>query len=342
MEVADGPRIAFRPCAADGKIASARLRAFLPCRYLGAAGWRTEIMGPDADLDAGYDCVVFQKPYGAADLAVLRRLSSRGVKTIVDVCDNFFYNPEGLPQMAERASRLREMVDAADGVTVSVDGLADLLAPRRVHVVADALDELPRSRFSGLRAGTDERRRWGWQSPSLRLVWFGNSVSEGQPFGIQFLADVLPAVEAAHRRLPVSLTVISNSRRLFDLTCGASPVPTRYIPWTQHDFVRRFTSCDVCLIPLRRNPLTEYKSNNRLLLALSLGVPVIADMIPSYEEFGAWVLQGNWEQSIVTYGAQADVRRQHVLAAQAHIRHTYTAERVVSQWAEAFRSTLEI
>lgn len=319
-----GPQIGFRPYDQEGRIASSRLRAFLPARHLRDAGWSTAIVPPDGRGD--YDCVIFQKPYGPADLELAERLAAKGVKVIVDVYDNLFHNPEGLAKVDERAERLRRMIDLADAVTVSVAGLIDCVAARAPSfVVNDAVDDF------------EPRAPHGVHAP-VRVVWFGNSASPGQPFGMYFLGAVLPGLERLSHDIPVELTVISNSRALYDQLVAPARLTTRYVEWKLRRFARAFSRNDVCVLPIESNPLTSHKSNNRLVIALQLGVPVIASPIPSYLEFGEWILFEGWEEHVGRYATEADLRAAHVTGAQAYLREAYGPRRVVSDWEQPLRA----
>jgi hypothetical protein len=110
----------------------------------------------------------------------------------------------------------------------------------------------------------------------------------------------------------------------------------RYHEWGRRSFPYLFEPHDVCVLPVSPNPLTLCKTSNRLLLSLMLGVAVVADRIPSYEEFAPFVRFDDWEQNLRAYAADADLRRRHVRDAQAYIRATYNQERTVAQWSTLF------
>ena len=80
------------------------------------------------------------------------------------------------------------------------------------------------------------------------------------------------------------------------------------------------------------------KTVNRLALALLLGVPVVADAIPSYEELRPYALLGEWAAGLWDYIEDRARRRREVRAGQRYLRSKYTPARVVSQWSAVFRS----
>ena len=330
-------RIAWRPCAPDGSIASARLRAFIPVAQLRAAGWNTSILAPDQVPD--HDCVVFQKPYGVADVELCERLAASGTKIVVDICDNYFTNPDRLPELDARADRLRRMVELADVVTVSTPGLAELLPGTRAFHVDDAVED---NQPTGMqRVAATLRNRWvGRSGRPARLVWFGNSGSPGLPYGMRFLSALLPSLARLHQRLPIHLTVISNDEQRFNHDIAGRGVPARFLPWRLDTFGRDVMGHDVTLLPVGWNDFTVHKTNNRLVQSLMLGVPVVCDHLPSYDEFAEWVLFADWEQSIQAYVTGDGLRARHVEGARAHIRSTYSPARLTEQWGRALTAAL--
>ena len=149
MSPRPAPAIAWKPFFDDINVASARLRAFVPCRYMKEAGWRCELFDPK-NVDA-YELVIFQKAYDEESIALAASLQARQVKTVFDLCDNHFYNPGDLPELRERAERLRRMISAVDAVSVSTPELAKLIDGR--CVVIDNAIEVPPS--NPVRAAVD-------------------------------------------------------------------------------------------------------------------------------------------------------------------------------------------
>lgn len=335
------PRIGWRPWRYDDRIASVRLRSLLPCEHLRRAGFDASIVPADGSRLApgAYDCVVFQKAYGQHDLDLARRFLDQGTKILFDLCDNHFYNPTGDPRLAERASRLDAMIDLCEAVTTPSPELAALVANRPTFIVDDVLDvpALP-PLWRALDPLRSLARRRGREA---RLVWFGNSGSLEPSFGLVHLAGLLPVLARLHRSLPLRLTVISNSKEAFDRHLSTSTVPARYVEWRAGSFAREFRQHDVCLLPVEANPFTIGKSNNRLVLSLMLGVPVVASDLPSYRPFSSWTLTGDWETNVRRYLDDSALAERHVREAQDHIRATFTPERTVDQWGTACRYVLE-
>jgi len=337
LEWATGRRIGFRPFRYDPKVFSPRVRAAIPSRYLAAAGLQSSMV--PADGSGRYDCVVFQKAYAKADLALAERLRAAGGKVVFDLCDNHFHHPEGNPGEASRIERLHAMLEMADAVSVSTPELAKLVDTRRAFVVDDAL-EIPSVR-ARVRKRVDARRRRDHGRRPLRLVWQGNSGSPNAPSALVGVRNLLPELERLHRTTPLVLTVISNSDDAFARELGDAPIPVRYVRWKASSANRHFMAHDICVLPINVTPFTVCKSNNRPILSLLLGVPVVADEIPSYRELAAWVPFGDWTVNLKAYADDPELGRRHVADATGHITATYTPQRVVEQWLRPLRAVLD-
>jgi len=329
------PSIAWIPSSREALIASVRLRSLLPCRYLSESGWRCELTDARSCPDA--DVVVFQKKYGPEELELAERLRDRGTVTVFDLCDDHFYNPDNVPKLAERAERLRTMIDLVDGVSAASEPLRRLVTEKEAVVIDDAFDEV-----SARRAAAWRRRfaRGVGRSGELRLVWYGGAGLESPSFGLRHVRKVVPVLNDLGRRRRLRLTVISNSRKLYKKVLGDACFPTQYHEWEEATFPALFTNHDVCIIPIEENPFTIAKTANRVALSLRLGVPVVADSIPSYEEFAPFVLFDDWAASIERYAADPALRRRHAREGRAFVDAKYTKARVVDQWSSFFERLL--
>jgi hypothetical protein len=320
--------IAFKPAVATPELASARLRGYLPCKYLQQAGWACEMYQP-AHVEQ-YHTVVFLKAYAPEDLELAERLRRQGTRTIFDLCDNHFHDPEQRPVYRERAERLRRMIHRVDAITVSTPELAKLV-PRPSTVIDDALDEI-RADWTGSMVRWFHKR---FRRP-LRLVWFGNAGHDYPRFGMIDLKDLLPILNRIAAGRAIHLSVISNSRDMFAAHMAGANFPVAYHEFQTATFQRTFRSHDVCLIPVEANPFTVCKTINRPALSLLLGVPVVCDMIPSYRELDPYVCSGDWLDNLNLYAANRSYRQAMVRRGQRYLRGKYTPDRVVGQWSGVF------
>lgn len=322
-------RVGWRPSAYDSKVFSARIRAMLPAHYLARTGVQSTIVPPNGE--GRYDCVVFQKAYGKRELGLAEAWKAQGVRLIFDLCDNHFYNPTDDAAIEQRIGRLRRMVDLVDAVTVSSPEIAKLIAPTPTFQVDDTLELLPFTAMAE-RLGWPLRRARRRFGRPVRLIWHGRSGQEDWGSGLTPVKNLVPELERLHAKLPLTLTIMSNAPRTFKRSVGGAGFPTRFVPWRPKTFAPVIARHDICLLPIERNQFTVCKTNNRARAALVLGVPVIADEIPSYREFGDWMFFGDWANHIAEYVHSPELASLHVRTAQAHIAQTYTEELVVRQW----------
>ncbi len=331
----EGARVGFRPCSYDPKVFSPRIRAVLPAQYLAGAGVDARVV-PESG-QGRFDCVVFQKAYAKADFQLAETLKARGARLLFDLCDNHFWNPAGDPAVAERVQRLERMIDLVDAVTVSSTEIAQLITAKPTYQADDALELLPftkgAERLGRLTRPLRERRRKG--KGRVRLVWHGQSGTENIGSGLTPVGKLVPELERLHARTPLSLTIMSNSPKAYRQHIATARFPTRFVKWRSRTFTTLFAQHDICILPIEHNAFTVCKTNNRAMTSLLLGVPVIADEIPSYREFKDWMFFGDWANHITQYAKGPRLATHHVQSAQRHIAATYTPQRVVDQWRRA-------
>jgi glycosyltransferase involved in cell wall biosynthesis len=316
------------------EIASVRLRCLLPSRYLRAAGWASELL--DTRDAHAYDVVVFQKIYDDEAIELARSLRYRGVRTVFDLCDNHLYIPVDRPELAERAARLRRMLECVDVVSVASEPLRELIPEYEALVVDDVLDEFEVTRTLRMRSLLD---RVG-KARSLDLVWFGNAGEASPSFGLAHLPKIVPALNELHRSRSLRLTVMSNSPEACGSALANARFPSRYVEWRYESFPRLFAQNDICVIPIELNPFSVCKTANRIALSLRLGVPVVADRIPSFDDFADFVLFDRWPENVSQYAESRALRRMHVDAGRRYVAARYTPERAVAQWSAVLERAL--
>ncbi len=321
--------------------ASFRYRALLPCKYLKQEGWSCEIF-QYKNLEK-YKIVVFQKLYDEKTIELVKILKSKGVITVFDLCDNhFYYRLDDPLALAERSERLQKMIDLVDIISVSTPELKKLIYSKtdKIPVVIDDAIEIPQINLLGESYFKLKNIFRKAQNNSLNLVWYGTAGTENPPYGMIDLARILPSLEKVNQEIPIRLTVISNSETSLKHYIPSSKIPIKYYRWQLATFPYIFSQSDVCIIPVNLNNLTRYKTNNRLVLSLLLDVPVVADKIPSYEEFSDFVLFFDWEKNLQKYAHNSMLRQQHIKEGKEYILSKYNRNRVVSQWSSLFQTLL--
>jgi len=167
------------------------------------------------------------------------------------------------------------------------------------------------------------------------LIWFGNS-GVGGIFGISELKLVEEALERVNARVPISLTVVSESDRALAMRFKAASFPIHFVPWTLEGCSREIAKSEVVVIPNSGNDFARHKSANRAVLALSIGTPVVASKISSLEPFSDCIVFDDFEAGILGYLESQELARKHVARARAVIDETFTTEKIVEKWEALF------
>jgi hypothetical protein len=342
--------IGWKPKSLDPMVASARIRCMNPLGELQRRGFPVELFR--SDHAASYQAVVYSKLYDTASYNEARRLRANGVRVVVDLCDNHFYNPGNVPELAQAGTELRRMLQLADHLVASTPELASVMAAEvggnpPVTVIGDAVEERIEVAQPGLLRWVHQRRlrrllarlqqgRVGGVKASL--VWFGIHGGPHHDHGMADLQRVRPIVEAIHRQYPLQMTVISNSRSKFASLIAPWSVPTQYLEWSPATFLDALGAHDIALIPVTQNPFTTCKSNNRLAAALSVGLAVVADSIPSYREFGKISRLDDWHHGLLDYVQDPELRRRHAAAGRQYVLQKYSLSQVGGDWERLFSS----
>jgi hypothetical protein len=334
-------------------VASARIRCMNPLGELQRRGFPVELFRPDHA--SSYQVVVYSKLYDEASYKEAQQLRAQGVRVVVDLCDNHFYNPGGVPELTRAGLELRRMLRLADHLIASTPELAAVMATEvdgnpPVTVIGDAVEEtiqgverpsllrwVHRGRLRRLLTRLQRERAAGVEAS---LVWFGIHGGPHHEHGMADLQRIRPILEAIHRQHRLQLTVISNSRSKFASLIAPWSLPTHYLEWSPTTFLDALRAHDIALIPVTQNPFTTCKSNNRLATALSMGLAVVADAIPSYREFGETCRLDDWHQGLLEYVTDPDLRLRHAAGGRQYVLRKYSLSRIADDWERLFSAVL--
>lgn len=317
--------IAFKPRSAKANVASFRYRVLAPIAALQARGHMAELF--DAERTDAYEAVVFSKAIKAEDQALAAHLKASGRRAYLDLCDNQLFNPNRLPEYDEVAANLRAMAAVVDAVICSTPVLANQMralgAP--VVVVHDTYEQ-----------ATVTVRPPG---PQANFLWFGRHASPNAEGGMADLARIAEPLARAFAGRPFTLTICSDSKGAYEALKARLPVPTRYVAWTPESAAAELSACDAVLLPLSDNPFVAAKSHNRLTLALSAGVPVVADSIDAYREFAPFTWLDDWDAGLASVLTDPQGARRRAAGAPAYLRRWWSGEAVAAEWEAALGLT---
>lgn len=323
--------------------ASVRLRAYLVMRALRDLGIDAEWYDPKQPHK--YEVVVVARRYDDKSYSRLSELKRRGTTIVVDLCDNHFFNPNLLPQFERRRGRLMRLLRIADKVVVSTATLRDAVSQEMpevldVAVIGDLMDRLDvvpvspirklaaKFRWGRLRGKIERLRSAGY----VGLVWFGNHGVRYAEGGMRDLVPHRSRLEALARQRSIYLTVISNNEKTFQESVATWSIPTFYLKWDPIDFAAQLRMHEISLIPVKQNDFTRCKTDNRVVTALSHGLAVVADRIPSYEPYGDAIVLDDWDRGLSRYLADEEHRAADVKAGQEIVRRSTDSGQIAARW----------
>ena len=320
-------------------IASVRLRILQPMDALSDRGFT---VGCQHSAHCGCSVTIFSKSESAEALTIARASAEAGRTIIYDICDNMFAKPSTTGEDARGMARVREMLRLADAVTCSTATLARQLVQvlpdigSKIELVPDPLEELSLS--TSPPSWLELASLWHLKhflerhAGSLNLVWFGKC-KKGYA-GIEHVDRVVRLIQESDFRHRVTLTVISNRRRIYRKQSAAWSIPKFYLPWSRRTFHAAIRMHDVAIIPVEKNDYTLGKTINRPATALMAGLGVIADSLPAYEELRPFIALDDWEAGLRRYIERSPQPDSRIVAAQDHLRGRYGAEVVAARWVE--------
>ncbi len=319
--------LAFKARVQDSAVASYRYRVLTPIAFLTERGHAVELY--DESRFDQYRAIVFSKAYKAADQALAQRARQAGKRVLLDLCDDHFFNPHDVPKYRQVRRDLLAMAALADGVICSTPVLA-----RAVQREAGLKDP------PAVAPDLYEQASVSASSPAprdqpARLLWFGRHGSPNAAAGMGDLLLIREALASACALRPFELVVCSDSRERYDELFAGFPVPTRYVEWTPQSFDAELARADGVLIPLSDNPFVAAKTHNRLSLALSAGVPVVADRLDAYAEFGPFCVLGDWREGLETLLLRPEEARARAAGARAHLEAHWSIKAIAPRWEAA-------
>jgi hypothetical protein len=345
---------AWWPHTDDPRVASFRLRSLQIVDAMRSSGRQAWIYRPGAPVPR---TLVLSKRYDTQTMTHAQELRGRqGTRLMLDLCDNHFhYTHDASGALRARADQLRQAIREVDVVVTASEALASVVSeecpgvPAPV-VIPDAAEPPHRARwFTPIlhpRASWDVLRLQaelqGSRVPiQRRLIWFGNHGSMGVEGGLTDLRRIRTALESACRQTPLWLTVVSNDAGKYREIMQGWAVPGSYVTWHMDTFSRIARLHSAVVIPITPNPFTRCKTSNRIATAILHGLNVIADRIPSYEEFADSVILDDWTTGLGSYLDDAALRARHLRQAQLLLDRRYTLMQVSGSWLQVLdNSTL--
>lgn len=286
-------RIGFVLCSSLSRpIPSTRIAVLNMMPSLSAAGLQPVILFSPQDptetpdlsgvakqaFDAGCDTVVFQKVHGPNVISLVRCLKAHGIRSIFMVCD---------------------LVDAEmaheSGLTIVISEFLRSLYPislqHKIHVVHDGI-ERPRIFKSD----------WGMGSGSridpLKAVLVTSSTLDDIPvfkkpppwLQVRIVGRYASGLRRFREARWAWIKKLPKDRANYFFFLANPGI--KCIPWGPDEVYAEMMRADIGIIPIETTetgirseliPSWKVKSENRLTMKMSIGLPVVATPIPSYE-----------------------------------------------------------
>ncbi len=313
-------------------LASARYRVLIPAQSLARMGHQVQLASlgpggwPQQVKDAPCDVLVISKSFHAANEDLAKAMRARGVKVVVDLCDDHF-------ESAEFGGHFRNLVALADIVVASTDAMAEAVkrhTGRDSIVITDPVE------------GPRGFPKFAPRLPWLRVAWFGH------PSNLDGIAAKAGELTALAGHVPVHLSIVTapwtQTPPFIAELASANPRKLRLelVPWSMEATWNTLAQADLTWIPVAESSRTAVKSPNRLLESLWAGRMVVADPVPSYKPFadlvpiGKGLMAGALEVLEDAAAAEGRVRE-----AQRRIARFHSPFECGRQWARALGDASE-
>jgi glycosyltransferase involved in cell wall biosynthesis len=232
-----------------------------------------------------------------------------------------------LTKMIPTARRALRFVDRTGALRSGIRSLFQRTGPTEVSTDREIATALPDKRRGEL-----ERKR---------IIWFGNHGAPHSKFGMPSLAGIVDALAAVNDIIPLELVVVSNNHPRFKQLFANTPFPALYREWQIRSIFDHVSTADVCVLPNPKDDFSIGKSPNRALLALALGVPVVADFIPSLSALQGCMVFDDWIGGISAYLFDPERAARDVLRARAIIRRRFGKHAIAAAWQQLLEPATE-
>ena len=168
------------------------------------------------------------------------------------------------------------------------------------------------------------------------ILWFGHSSN------INYLINFLE--ECPNTYEVFKLIVVSNDNGLNILAKHRFQKKIRLKvslqKWSPKNLIMASKISDICIIPSDRNdPKKSGVSSNRLITSLALGLPTVAEIMPSYAEFSKYFfdIRSNSLFETMSNSSSSEFRKL-ISEAQQKIIPKFLPRVIAHQWIELFKN----
>jgi SAM-dependent methyltransferase len=263
------------PAGPTSELASARYRVVMPARQLSRMGHEVAVATlppggwPKALLDTPRDVVVVSKSFHADNEALAAAARERGMRVVVDLCDDHFEHPKYGAHFHNLATLAGQVVANTPEMAASVLRHTG----REALVIGDPVE------------GPRRAPAFAPRFPALRITWFGH------PGNLDGVAARGAELVRLSQRMRVRLTVVTTpapevTALLTDIA-NANPagIQVALVAWSPEATWKAIEDADLVWIPSTDETQKSVKSANRLTESLWGGRVVVADALPAYRPY---------------------------------------------------------
>lgn len=302
-------KIIFIPFG-DVNTYSSRVTCYQNAEELKKLGWSCEI-GTNSLETA--DFAVFQKRYSASDLALAKRCKG---KVILSMCD-----PDWLI-VGKRD--IEAFLGLTDYIVTTTKKLASWFEERgkKVEVIPEGFD---------FRAIPEVKKH-----TKLTLCWHGTSPNE------KYLEVLIGPLNELSKEFTFDLKLIAdNPHKIpkFDFE-------PQIVKWNLETHLKEIVKCHIGLAPLFNEEWCSYKSINKPITYMALGLPVVCTSIASYEEIivngkNGFLIKDNnpyhWYEALKILITNEGTRASFIEEGKK-IAQFFTLEKISKKWDNLLRS----
>jgi len=250
----------------------------------------------------------------------LATLRGRATDAVVMMMMADFY-----PNSIEYLNKWSKFVDIFLVPTPEMRDFIQIYTRKKVEVLIDPID-------FGLLHSEKVRSE---KNSGIRVVWFGYPESYSKsmvPFE-ETLIDM-------HRSGEIEFHIISKNESYGE---GPNGFMHEYNPDTFLDLLSNFDVCVLSHLPFDFSISTQWKSENKAVLAINRGLPVVASRTPAYRRLlencnvGNSLFSTNFElKSAITRMQDPDARKVYLHSSQDFVLQNYSVDNLAKQFLDSF------
>lgn len=178
-------------------------------------------------------------------------------------------------------------------------------------------------------------------SDKRHILWFGTHGAAHAKFGMLDLLGIRGPLEQVAVEVPVELVVVSNNYQKYHDFIKPMAISSRYVEWSQDAMIEHLRAANVVIVPNSRDEFSLCKSANRTVMALSVGVPVVATYTPALATLRGCVEFDDFYGGIKRYLLDPSHARQHAEKGGVLIEELFGQQAIGRHWISVIDHVLK-